>query len=75
MLSRIARFELSYQLRSPLFFVAFALFFLSLAHVGHCAGCLGAASTEAVVGLGAFLVDVAHAHALEEANLLVLGRF
>jgi ABC-type transport system involved in multi-copper enzyme maturation permease subunit len=28
MLSRIARFELSYQLRSPLFFVAFALFFL-----------------------------------------------
>lgn len=28
MLSRIARFELSYQLRSPLFFIAFALFFL-----------------------------------------------
>lgn len=28
MLSRIARFELSYQLRSPLFVVAFALFFL-----------------------------------------------
>ena len=28
MLSRIARFELSNQLRSPPFFVAFALFFL-----------------------------------------------
>ena len=28
MLARIARFEIGYQLRSPLFFVAFALFFL-----------------------------------------------
>ena len=28
MLARIARFEIGYQLRSPLFFIAFALFFL-----------------------------------------------